>query len=87
MRIAVYTCITDAYDPLYPPACVDQRLDYFCLTKNSANVVEPWKFRPIDLPYLNTKDQNRTVYVGTLFAYRVREICVLWQMVFGVYLR
>ena len=61
MRIAVYTCITDAYDPLYPPAYVDQRLDYFCFSESPSNVVEPWKFKCIDLQHLNAKDQSRYI--------------------------
>ncbi|MCK4816160.1 DUF616 domain-containing protein [bacterium] len=61
MRIAVYTCITDAYDPLYSPAYVDQRLDYFCFSESPSNVVGPWKFKRIDLQYLNAKDQNRYI--------------------------
>lgn len=61
MKIAVYTCITNAYDPLYPPVYVDHRLDYYYFSDSSSNLVEPWKFKPIDLRHLNAKDQNRYI--------------------------
>jgi hypothetical protein len=61
MKIAVYTCITDAYDPLCPPEYVDRRLNYFYFSDNPSHVVEPWKFKGIDLPYPNAKDQSRYI--------------------------
>jgi hypothetical protein len=61
MKIAIYTCITDNYDPLYPPAHVDSRLDYFCFTEDPSIVVAPWEFKRIEFPSLNAKDQNRYI--------------------------
>jgi hypothetical protein len=42
---------------------VDKRLDYFYFSENQSNIVEPWKFKRIDIQHLNAKDQNRYIKI------------------------
>ena len=62
-KIAIYTCITGNYDQLVSPNDMDNRLDYFCFSDDSKNVVSPWIFKSIDLPNLNNKDKQRYIKI------------------------
>ena len=61
LRVAIYNCITGGYDNILSPLIIDPRFNYFCFTDRPENIVYPWKFMPINLPHLNTKDQNRFI--------------------------
>lgn len=61
LKIAVYTCITQGYDPLNIPLSVDARLAYFCFTDTPESMAPPWEPRLITLPGLSQKDQNRYI--------------------------
>jgi hypothetical protein len=58
MKIAVYTCITNAYDSLSLPRFVNSKIDYYCFNDGSIDVCEPWvsvQLKDIQ----NPKDANR----------------------------
>ena len=59
MKIAVYTCITGAYDPVHVPLGVDPRVDYLLFTDQPEQSVPPWMPQPFGLPRLDAKDRSR----------------------------
>lgn len=48
-NIAVFTCITDDYDRLRPPAQVEEGVEYFLYTDKPSPVEAPWTAKPLPL--------------------------------------
>ncbi|MCC8992049.1 MAG: DUF616 domain-containing protein, partial [Streptococcus sp.] len=57
----IYTCITGGYDPIRQPLKIESGIDYYCFTDQPQPLPYPWIHKPIELPHLNAKDQNRYI--------------------------
>lgn len=62
MRVAVYTCVTNGYDKVSPPAILTPGVDYLCFNDGSIKVPAPWQDVQIDRTY-SGKDANRYVKI------------------------
>jgi hypothetical protein len=61
MKVAVYTCITGAYDSLRPPRQVQPGLDYFCFSDPPLPTCPPWQAVPVDVPETDAPARNRRI--------------------------
>ena len=64
-RIAVYTCITNGYDLLREPTCIDEFCDYYFITDNNEHPRKDTVYKYLDIKDIvpkgisSPKDQNR----------------------------
>lgn len=62
-RIAVYTVISNAYDPLKPPITLDPRFDYIVFSDGPITDIGVYDIRPV--PYLDAEAVRSARYVKT----------------------
>lgn len=46
-RVAVYTCVTGAYDKVLSPAVAPEGWDFICYTDGQCVVASPWQCREV----------------------------------------
>lgn len=62
MNVAVYTCVTNGYDEVLPPATITAGVDYLCFNDGSIRVPAGWSDLKITVNY-SDRDANRYVKI------------------------